>query len=311
MLIQTSMTAELTQLINEIGDDADAGLKAIIGQIAGLPIKQQREAMHDLLPQLGNMYAGAASTASTVFFDSLMELQEVPAPVASDIVPEPDTDRWHALAGWAMADSVMERGGALLMYSMLSGGLTRILSEISADTMIGNAEIQTQSMRSQRVPSAGCCAFCGMLASKFAGYSSERSAGKVVGRGQPVKRNVIGYRSGGRPMYRSGGQARGIRERGSRRIGEDFHDYCRCKVVIVTEQNEVQLRADADKYYESYRAAYEKVNDGYERRVTSYELEDGRTKNRYEWIDSKGRTRSPKDRTNDILNAMRQDLDVS
>lgn len=311
MLLQLGMTEELTRLIDQVGDEADAGLKAILQQVAGLPLSQQQEAMHDLLPSLGAAYAGATSEASTVFFENLMEVQEVARPVPTDIAPEPEADRWHALAGWAMRESVIERGGALLMYSMLSGGLTRILSEISADTMIGNAAIQTQRMRSQRVPSAGCCAFCGMLASKFAGYSSEASAGKVVGRGQPVDATILGYTERGVAIRKSGGQARGLRERGSRAIGEDFHDDCRCKVVIVTEENEVQLRADADQYYDSYRDAFDKVNAGYERKVTTYKLDDGTLKNRYEWIDAKGRSRSPKEQTNDILNAMRRDINVA
>lgn len=311
MLIQMGVTEELTRIINQVGEDADEGLKAILQQIAGLPLSEQQTAMHDLLPTLGAAYTGATSEASTVFFENLMEVQEVARPVPTDIVPEPEADRWHALAGWAMRESVIERGGALLMYSMLSGGLSRILSEISADTMIGNAAIQTQRMRSQRVPSAGCCAFCGMLASKFAGYSSEASAGKVVGRGQPVEATILGYRANGTAIRKSGGQSRGISARGSRAMGEDFHDGCNCKVVIVTEENEVQLRADADRYYESYRDAADRVNSGYERKVTTYKLDDGTLKNRYEWIDAKGRSRNAKERTNDILNAMRQDLDVS
>lgn len=311
MLIQTSVTAELTQLIDAVGDDADAGLKAILDQIATLPMDEQREAMHDLLPSLGSMYAGAVSEASTVFFDSLMEIQEVRAPVATDIVPEPDVGRWHSLAGWSMRDSIFERGGMALIYSMLSGGLTRILSEVSADTMIGNAEIQTERMRAQRVPSAGCCAFCGMLASRFAGYTSERSAGKVVGRGQPVESTIRGYRANGTAIRKSGGQARGVRERGSRSLGEDFHDDCRCKIVIVTEANEVQLRADADRYYDAYRDAADKINSGLTLTKVQTKESDGTLHNQYTWVHDQAGATTPKSRTNMIVNSMRRDLDVS
>lgn len=77
---------------------------------------------------------------------------------------------------------------------------------------------------------------------------------KVAGRGVPIERN---YAADGR--RRSGGQARGIRVRGSRRIGQDFHDDCKCKAVPVFNDNYVEMQADADKYYDAYGAAREEV----------------------------------------------------
>lgn len=108
----------------------------------------------------------------------------------------------------------------------------------------------------------------------------------------------------------SKGRGRGIKTRGSRAIGESFHDHCRCEVVALTAGNEAQLQADADRYYESYRESADKVNAGYTRKVTTTKLDDGRFKNKYEWIDSKDRSRDAKERTADILTAMRQDLGV-
>ena len=78
----------------------------------------------------------------------------------------------------------------------------------------------------------------------------------------------------------------------------------------MTAGNEAQLQADADKYYEAYRESADKVNSGYERKVTTYKTDDGRLKNKYEWIDAKGRSRSASERTADILAAMRADLGV-
>jgi hypothetical protein len=115
----------------------------------------------------------------------------------------------------------------------------------------------------QRVPKPGCCAFCGMLASRGASgttnYSSEEAAFRVVGRGVPVEKT----------RGKRGGQGKGIGPRGSRKIGEKFHDHCKCRAVPVSKGNYVQMQEDADRYLESYAEARESVSgvrkaDGYQ-----------------------------------------------
>ena len=253
----------------------------------------------DLLPVLGDQYASATGEVAAVFSGELMELQEVKKPVAPETLALPPAQSWHALAGFGTTDRIFERGGMLLAYSLIAGGLTKRLTEFAADTMIGNAGLQTTPMRAQRVPKAGCCAFCGMLASRGAVYSQE-SGLKVGGRGVP-----IGEGRG----HGSKGRGRGIKTRGSQAIGEKFHDHCRCEVVVVTEKNEVQLQADADKYYEAYRESADKVNDGLTLKVTDVST-DERLKNKYEWVNADGEARNAKERTADILAAMRLDLGV-
>lgn len=260
----------------------------------------QREALMDLMPLLGDQYVGASSLVSAEFFTELQDMNEIRQPIAAETIDRVESGRWHSLVGWGTQGSIFEQGGAALVYSMLSGGLTKILTESAADTIIGNAEIQG-GMRSQRVPSPGCCAFCGMLASRFAGYTSGGSAGKVTGRGIPVGQGK------GRG---SKGRGRGIKTRGSQAIGEDFHDFCRCRIVAVTEKNEVQLQAGADKYYDSYRDSADKIRDGQTLSSKDYITADGSTKSRYEWINADGVARSSKETTGDILAAMRQSLGV-
>ena len=309
MIIPASVTNEFRLLTDEVDDEAEKALQELLAQTSGLDIDQQREALHDVLPVLGDRFVSASAEVSTVAFDALMEIQEVKRPVATEIVDAPDSSRWHSLIGWGTSDRTLERGGIALMYSLLSGGLQKILTEISADTMIGNAQIQNEPMRSQRVPAAGCCAFCAMLASRFADYKSTRSAGEVVGRGMPVEATILGYRANGTAIRKSGGQAKGIKTRGAQALGERFHDDCRCKIVIVTEKNEAELRTLADGYYDSYRDSADKVNDGLTLKVTDISSEE-RLKNKYEWVQADGKSRNAKERTADILTAMRLDLGV-
>lgn len=299
MLVPYSVTQSYSLLRGALSDAALVDLDKIMRAVANESPAVQREAMMDLLPTLGNQYASATGEVAAVFSGELMELQEVKKPVAPESLALPPTQSWFALAGFGLSDRTLERGGMLLAYSLIAGGMTKRLTEFAADTMIGNASIQSVATSAARVPKPGCCAFCGMLASRGAVYSTE-SAGVVGGRGVPVGQGK------GRGSF---GKGRGIKTRGSRAIGESFHDHCRCEVVALTAGNEAQLQADADRYYEAYRESADKVNDGLTLKVTDVSTEE-RLKNKYEWVNAKGEARSPKERTADIVAAMRLDLGV-
>lgn len=299
MLIPYSATQSYSLLRSALSDAALVDLDKIMRASANESPAVQREALMDLLPALGNQYASATGEVAAVFSGELMELQGVKKPAAPETLALPPAQSWFALAGFGASDRVMERGGMLLAYSLISGGLTKRLTEFAADTMIGNASIQSVSTSAARVPKPGCCAWCGMLASRGAVYSTE-SAGVVGGRGVPVGEGK------GRGSF---GKGRGVKTRGSRAIGESFHDHCRCEVVALTAGNEAQLQADADRYYEAYRDSADKVNDGLTLKVTDVSTEE-RLKSKYEWVNAKGEARSPKERTADIVSAMRLDLGV-
>lgn len=299
-MIPYSATLGYATLLDRLSDAAVDDVDRLMAGLATEPPQVQQEALMDLLPTIGEQYVGASSLVTAQFFTELQAMNEVRRPIEPETLDGVGAKRWHSLVGWGSRAAAFEQGGAALVFSLLSGGLTKILSEASADTMIGNASMQGL-MRSQRVPRPGCCAFCGMLASRFAGYSSAQSAGKVVGRGVPL---------GGGKGRGVKGRGMGIKNRGSREIGEDFHDHCRCCIVVVTAGNEVELQATADKYYESYADAYKKTNDGLELNVLESMDAAGNRHNEYEWVSAGGDVLSPKQRLNSIVTAMRHDLGV-
>lgn len=298
-MIPYSATLSYSTLLDQLSVAALADLDRLLRTVEGEPLDVQREALMDLLPLLGDEYVGASSLVSAQFFAELQVMQEIPKPIAPETLDGFERSRWHALAGWGARGSVFEQGGAMLMYSLVSGGLTKALTEAAADTMIGNAELQG-GLSAQRVPRPGCCAWCGMLASRGAVYTAE-TGGKVVGRGVPVGQGK------GRG---SKGRGRGIKPRGSRRVGEDFHDHCRCRVVVLTDKNEAELQATADKYYDAYADAYKATGKNVERNVITYMTEDGSRHNLYEWVDEEGDVLSDKQRRNRIVAEMRQSLGV-
>lgn len=284
-MIDYSVTLSYALVLDQLSKHALADLDRLISGLSQEKRQVQVEALMDSVPELGNMYASASSVVSAEFFDELMQMQEVKKPISPESFVEMPPGYWHSLVGWGTSEGVPD-------WSKLSGGLTRRLSEMSADTMIGNAELQG-GLSAQRVPRIGCCAWCSMLASRGAVYSTE-SAGKVVGRGKPV---------GSHP------RAKGIRPRGSRRLGEDYHDNCRCRVVTLTKNNSAQLSKEADRHFGLYEEARNKVNYGLELNVTQSRV-GGRLKNEYEWVDAAGDAKSAKAKTNDIVNYMRRKIGV-
>lgn len=294
MMIPSSVLGSYSSLRKVISDAAMDDLDSLMVSVLPESPRVQREALRDVMPDLGDRYVGATSMVAAEFFDELMSLQDVAKPVRADTLLVEDPNRWRSLVDWSAADYVFERLGADAVFSRLAGGLTKILTEAAADTMIGNAEQQLDNFYSaQRVPQPGCCAFCSMLASRGAVYT-ERSATGVVGRGTPIG------------SHRS---AKGIRPRGSRKLGEQFHDYCRCDVVILTQDNQAELLAIQEQHLASYENAAKNADEGRSLAWKETTLKDGTTKRTHYWVKD-GQKHTAADKTSDILAAMRAELGI-
>lgn len=289
-MIPYSAVQGYSVLRSSISDAALADLGAVMGSVASESTVVQREALRELVPLLGDQYSEATSMVAAEFYAELQSLQDVRKPVAPDIVPLTDRKRWRSLVDWSADDYVFQHLGPAMVYSRLAGGVTRTLTETAADTMIGNAEVQG-GLSAQRVPKPGCCAFCSMLASRGAVYSTE-SAGGVVGRGKPVG---------------SHSKAKGIRPRGSRKMGEKFHDFCRCEVVAVTADNYVDLQSIEKKHLDVYNNAAKNADDGRSLRWKETTLKDGSIKKKHYWVKD-GKQHTAANKTSDILAAMRAEL---
>lgn len=293
MMIPASLLGSYSALRKVISDAAMDDLDSLMVSVLSESPRVQREALRDILPELGDRYVGATSMVSAEFFDELMSLQEVAKPVRADTLLE-DSNRWRSLVDWSADDYVFERLGADAVFSRLAGGLTKTLTEAAADTMIGNAEQQLDDFYSaQRVPQPGCCAFCSMLASRGAVYT-ERSATGVVGRGRSIGPHRL---------------AKGIRPRGSRKLGEKFHDYCRCEVVILTQGNQAELAAVEEQHLAAYENAAQNADDGRSLAWRETTLKDGTTKRTHYWVKD-GKQHTADNKTSDILAAMRAELGI-
>lgn len=281
--LSTAALADLRALLSSLEDESPERTKAVL---------------FEAFPEVFNPYAAATSAVSASFYEEVRDAAGVKGQFAAETLDEVETPRWHSLVGFGTRS--LEQSGTALMFSLLSGGLTSVLSTMAGDTIYGNAQKEPVKVGFQRVPKSGCCGFCGMLASRGAVYSSEASAGGVVGRGVPVERT----------KGKRGGQGKGIKARGSQSAGEKFHDHCKCRAVQVYEDNAVELQAGADKYLESYAEARNRVSSGLVLETETFKASDGSLKNQYKWVDAAGKQVTSTDKTKMIATAMRHDLDV-
>jgi hypothetical protein len=273
-------------------------LRALLSGLEDVSPERTKAVLFEAFPEVFNPYAAATSAVSASFYEEVRAAADVKGSFAAETLDTVEAPRWNGLVGFGTRS--LEQSGTALMYSLLSGGLTSILSTMAADTIYGNAQKDPVTARFQRIPKAGCCGFCGMLASRGADYDSEESALRVVGRGVPVEKT----------KGKVGGQGRGLRPRGTRAIGEKFHDHCKCRAVQVYEGNAVEMRDDAKSYFESYGTARDKINEGLTLETVQFKSSDGSLKNKYTWVNADGKVISSQAKSKMIATAIRHDLDV-
>ena len=280
-------------LLGEVRAAGVADLDRLVASLSGLSDGEKYEALAELLPDLGQRYEVAASRVSAEFFNELQDMQMIRKPVAPVELEPVGRASWQALVGWSTPGRALaERAANELFFRLLSGGFTRRLTEAASDTMVENAAAQGR-MRYQRVPAPGCCAFCAMLASRGGAYTSKESASQVVGRGQSV-------------VYRKRGGDKATRPRGSRGLGQTFHDNCRCSAVAVSEGNEVDLGAQAEKYFKAYADARDEVLSGV-RMETDVWMDRDKSRHTDSYrVDENGDRVSSKELTNRMAALMRK-----
>lgn len=301
-MIPYSMVQSYGLTLDGLSEAALGDLQSLVAQTAALPYDQARLVLFEAFPELFGPYAIAASQVSATFYEEMRDVLELRGAFGAEVIEDAvDPARLNALVGYSTAPTVWEKGISQV-FSLAAGGLVSMLSEMAADTIAGNAALDDRNtLGYQRVPRPGCCSFCGMLASRSADgrlYGSEEAALTVVGRGVPVPK-----------VRRRGGQAKGIRPRGSRALGESFHDFCRCRAVPVTPKNAVQLQADADRYYDAYATARDEVSKG-QKWHPGERNADGAKVTKGHWTDAEGKPRTNDEKQAQILAFMRADLGV-
>lgn len=215
----------------------------------------------DAFPELVAQYASTSAELAAMWYED--EAPNLPYSAVPATVPT--LEQFAESAKWALGS-----GGGNLAFAKLSGVLQRGVWGTARDTTVLNAESE-RGARYARHASANACEFCRMVATRGAVYTSAATASGVVGRGKDVSTNydpVTGKR-------KRGGQAKGVRVRGSQKVGSKYHDNCRCMAVAVRPGKSYEPPPYVEKWEQEYVEAVRAASAA------------GRTKGEYGAIDVK------------------------
>ena len=170
------MVREHRQQLIQLRSLADTDIRALIDAGADLPVSDVRELLIGALPELLAPYTAASGELAAVLFEDLRaEAGRRGVFYAEPAAPSVAGARLDATARWAVApladDALQSTVG-----TRLSGSVARMIMDASRETIVANG--QRESTQFQRMPRPGCCAFCGMLASRPAdmAYRSKTTA---------------------------------------------------------------------------------------------------------------------------------------
>lgn len=245
----------------------------------------------DAFPDLAiSAHQLAADVAATLFEE------DFPAVTSRAVTaPPPPVAQLKESAAWALGASG-NRG-----LERLQGTLQRAVLNGSRETTAFNA--QANGMRWIRTAKPTACAFCRMLATRTTIsddlYRSKEAALGVVGRsvnlsvadrrmiaqGTMTREEALARRDQMQLTYQIGakkGSPRGRRPRGSRPLGEKYHDFCDCDakaIPIGADPMEVLYQEDPDyaTTVDVWQTEYLKARDKAESGETSKILSEWRS----------------------------------
>jgi hypothetical protein len=183
------------QLLTGLSSAAVVAVTVLWNKLQNADPQTRWQVLHDTYPETVDPFMAAAAVLSAEWYASINKASDFAVETAAPI----SQDVLHANVGWALsqADPIAN----------LAGSVERQIFNSSRDTVLSNA--QRQGVRYARYASANACSFCQVLATRVDSglYKTEYSSVRVVGRA-------------GRP-------------RGTRKLGEKFHDNCHCLPVPV------------------------------------------------------------------------------
>jgi len=173
-------------------------------------------------------YGAAAASLAADWYDEAREEARARGVFTAAVAASPAQDRIEALTRWGIAPLFGTSPSSPAALTRVSGGMQRVVLNQARDTTAASVALDPAKPRFARHASANACAFCRLLATNGPIYRSESSALHVVGRGTDTSTNAT--RTKGR-------KAKGIHARGSRTLGEKYHDDCRCAAIEVFDQD--------------------------------------------------------------------------
>lgn len=181
---------------------AQADLASTMADVDLENARQVAAVVRDLFPALAELYVPAVSAVAADWYDDLRAEAAVASTFAAEVLAQPDADNLQDAIGDMLAPLfTAERPTAQQTVNRLDGLAETLVGTVDRQTVQANAAGDPARPVYARHASANACTFCQMLATRGADYASKQSALRVV----------LG--------------------RGTRKLGEKFHDWCRCTAV--------------------------------------------------------------------------------
>lgn len=125
-----------------------------------------RDVLMDAVPLLAEAYGDMAGALAADYYEDVREQAEAPGRHVAQPAALPGTARYEALVRWGVDPLFQEAPEALLALSRIGGGLQRIVSDVSRETIATNSVRDPQAQGWIRIASPGACSFCRMLADR-------------------------------------------------------------------------------------------------------------------------------------------------
>lgn len=205
------------------------------------PIKF-RDALLTAYPELMRPFMSAASEVAAQWYSELRAATPAKSAYRATTVPLPPDEQLDATVRYAVTPLFTPTPQPFIgsqILSLLTGASQRYIANQGRDTIVTNSYADPVRTGWARIPQPGCCAFCGLMASRGATYRSEQSALFVVGRGVDPS-ETAGKR---------GGQGLGKRARGEAKLGDKYHNHCRCVAAPVMIGGDNAIIADTQQQY--------------------------------------------------------------
>lgn len=197
-------------------------------------------------PDLMQTYGDTAAVLGADWYDALRDVPASAQAFQAVLAQPAGTKQAQDAARWGLAPLFDEDPDRAL--SRLLGTTQRLVLQPGRSSIWNSAARDPIATGVARVPSGTTtCAFCVMLASRGPVYQSQVSAELVVGRGS----NRTGYDANGTRLV--GGIGGGVKARGSRELGNKFHDECDCVSVVIRSPADYPAGYDPDALYELYQ----------------------------------------------------------
>lgn len=210
-----------------------------------------RALIEQAYPEIAEQYgAAAADLAADWYTESAPYLDYLP-----DTADLPPVEQLTSSAQWALGATGTDA------LDRLAGSLQRAIWNMSRDTILLNVD-RERGARWARHASANACAFCRMLASRGAVYSSEAAAGTVTGRGQDMSLAERRARASGETRISGRFIAGGVRTRrdDGRKLGSKYHDHCHCVAIEVRPGQDYEPAPYVEQWEQQYIDATKATN---------------------------------------------------